>query len=125
MLAAAQRVRHGQLTIALPDGERVVVGAADGSGPAGEIRIHDQQGVLRMFLGGETGAGEAYMDGLWSSPDLPALLKVAAINREALALTRGWWRRPLQLPRTIGHRLRRNTHLRGEPQHPASLRPGQ
>ena len=27
-----------------------------------------------MILNGEMGAGEGYMDGLWSSPDLPALL---------------------------------------------------
>ena len=26
----------------------------------------------RMILNGEMGAGEAYMDGHWSSPDLPA-----------------------------------------------------
>ncbi len=107
MLAAAQRIRVGLLTIVLPDGSREVVGQR--GGPEAEIRIHDERGVLRMFLGGETGAGEAYMDGLWSSPDLPALLKLAARNRDALALTSGWWRRPLQIPRILAHRGRRNT----------------
>jgi cyclopropane-fatty-acyl-phospholipid synthase len=62
-----------------------------------------------MLLGGEIGAGEAYMDGLWSSPDLPALLTVAALNREALALPKGWWRLPFHLSRTLAHRARRNT----------------
>ena len=109
LLAAAQRVRVGRLTIVLPDGSRTVVGASDGSGPAGEIRIHDERAVLRLFLGGETGAGEAYMAGLWSSPDLAALMTVAALNREGLALTSGWWRLPLQLRRVVAHRLRRNT----------------
>ena len=108
-LTAARRIRVGQLTIVLPDGSREVVGAPDGSGPRAAIRIHDERAVIRMFLGGETGAGEAWMDGSWSSPDLPALLKLAARNRDALALTRGWWRRPLQVPRIVGHRLRRNT----------------
>ena len=37
------------------------------------------------------------MDGLWSSPDLPALLRLAARNREALALSGGWFRVPAQL----------------------------
>jgi cyclopropane-fatty-acyl-phospholipid synthase len=62
-----------------------------------------------MLLGGEIGAGEAYMDGLWSSPDLPALLRVAALNREALALLMGWWRLPLRIKNALAHRARRNT----------------
>ena len=49
------------------------------------------------------------MDGLWSSPDLAGLLRWAALNRESLALSTGWFRRPAQLRRTIAHRLRRNT----------------
>jgi cyclopropane-fatty-acyl-phospholipid synthase len=109
MLGAARRIQVGRLTIVLPDGSHEVVGASDGSGPRAEIRIHDERAVMRMFLGGETGAGEAWMDGSWSSPDLPALLKLAARNRDALALSRGWWRLPLQIPRIVGHRLRRNT----------------
>jgi cyclopropane-fatty-acyl-phospholipid synthase len=62
-----------------------------------------------MLLGGETGGGEAYMDGLWSSPDLAALLRLAAANRSVLALSTGWWRWPAQLARTLTHRARRNT----------------
>ena len=49
------------------------------------------------------------MDGLWSSPDLGALLRLAAREREALALAGGWFRVPGQIGRTIAHRLRRNT----------------
>ena len=49
------------------------------------------------------------MDGLWSSPDLAALLRLAARNREALALSAGWFRVPAQLARTVAHRARRNT----------------
>ena len=49
------------------------------------------------------------MDGLWSSPDLPALLRFAAVNRASLALAEGWWRVPVQLQRTLAHRARRNS----------------
>ena len=31
------------------------------------------------------------------------------VNRSSLALAEGWWRVPLQLPRTLAHRARRNT----------------
>jgi cyclopropane-fatty-acyl-phospholipid synthase len=106
--AAAARMRVGCLTVVLPDGSREVFGDRS-STERGEIAIHDNAALVRMLVGGETGGGEAYMDGLWSSPDLAALLRVAALNREALALSAGWWRVPVQLRRTIAHRLRRNT----------------
>jgi cyclopropane-fatty-acyl-phospholipid synthase len=61
-----------------------------------------------MILNGEIGAGESYMDGQWSSPDLPALLKLAALNRDALGLNR-WMQLPLRLPHLRAHRSRRNT----------------
>jgi cyclopropane-fatty-acyl-phospholipid synthase len=108
MLGAARRIRVGCLVVVLPDGSRLVHG--DPASPhRGEIRVHDTSAAVRMLLGGEIGAGEAYMDGLWSSPDLPALLRVAALNREALALPQGWWRVPVRLRKTLAHRARRNT----------------
>lgn len=107
-VAAARRVRVGSLTIILPDGTRHMFGDR-ASELRGEIHVHDRQALVRMLLGGETGGGEAYMDGLWSSPDLAGLLRWAALNREALALSAGWWRAPAQLSRTLAHRRRRNT----------------
>ncbi|MBM4407956.1 MAG: class I SAM-dependent methyltransferase [Chloroflexi bacterium] len=107
-LAAAAKIRVGCLTIVLPDGSRRVVGDRSSSRQA-EIRFHDEAALAHMLLHGETGAGEAYVDGGWSSPDLVALLELAALNREDLALSAGWWRVPGQLGRTAAHRLRRNT----------------
>jgi len=108
MLAAVRRIEVGRLVVVLPDGSRRVFDGA-AAGPVAEMRIHDTAAVLRMLVGGDTGAGEAYVDGLWSSPDLPALLRLAARNRDALALSRGWWRLPLRLRRTLAQRARRNT----------------
>jgi cyclopropane-fatty-acyl-phospholipid synthase len=107
-LTAARRIAVGRLTVVLPDGSRRVFGDPTSELRA-EIRIHDPQALVRLLLGGETGGGEAYMDGLWSSPDLAALLRLAARNREALAMSAGWFRVPLQLRRTVAHRVRRNT----------------
>ncbi|HYL40630.1 MAG TPA: cyclopropane-fatty-acyl-phospholipid synthase family protein, partial [Candidatus Binatus sp.] len=108
MLAAAQRIRHGRLVVGLPDGETRAFGDAT-SGPSAELQVRDIGAARRILLGGELGAGEAYMDGLWSSPDLAALAKVASVNRDGLGLTRGWWRLPAKLAKTVSHRLRRNT----------------
>ena len=110
-LAAASRIRFGQLTVVMPDGRRRVFGDA-ASARRAEIRIHDMDAAVRILLHGETGAGEAYMDGQWSSPDLEALIELAALNRSSLALTKGWWRVPLQVPRVLAHRARRNSRER-------------
>jgi cyclopropane-fatty-acyl-phospholipid synthase len=107
-LEVARRISVGRLTIALPDGSRQTFGERDGE-PVAEIQVRDIGAVWQILLGGETGAGEAYVDGRWTSPDLAALLRLAALNREALALSSGWLRAPLQVPRTIAHRARRNT----------------
>jgi cyclopropane-fatty-acyl-phospholipid synthase len=108
LLAAASRIRVGRLDVTLPDGRRRTFGDP-ASAERGEMVIHDPEAYIRMLLGGETGAGEAYVDGLWSSPDLTAVIRVGALNREALELSSGLLRAPDQLRRTVAHRLRRNT----------------
>ena len=107
-LAAASRITIGRLTVVLPDGRRRIFGDPTSARRA-EIHVHDAEAAVRILLHGETGAGEAYMDGQWSSPDLVALIELAALNRSALSLSAGWWRLPLELPRRLAHRARRNT----------------
>jgi cyclopropane-fatty-acyl-phospholipid synthase len=107
-LAAARRIRTGCLAVELPDGARHVFGDR-ASARRAEIRVHDMAALQRILVNGETGAGEGYMDGLWSSPDLVALIELASLNRASLALSAGWWRVPGQLVRTLAHRARRNT----------------
>jgi cyclopropane-fatty-acyl-phospholipid synthase len=105
---AARRIRFGQLVVVLPDGRRETFGDPATTRRA-EIHVHDMDALARMLLHGETGAGEAYMDGQWSSPDLEALIELAALNRSALSLNQGWWRNLLGVPRRLGHLGRSNT----------------
>jgi cyclopropane-fatty-acyl-phospholipid synthase len=107
-LAAVRRIRVGCLTVVMPDGARYVFGDRS-SEKRGEIRFRNGAALVHMLLHGETGGGEEYMDGGWSSPDLPALLELAALNRDALRLSSGWWRVPAKAQRTLAHRARRNT----------------
>lgn len=107
-LAAAARVRQGCLTVELPDGSKRLFG--DAASPLrGELRIHDVEALRWILLGGEVGGGEAYVEGLWSSPDLVGLITLAVANRHELALSKGWWRIPARLGRTVVHRRNRNT----------------
>jgi cyclopropane-fatty-acyl-phospholipid synthase len=107
-LAAASRIRRGCLSLKLPDGSRRVFGD-ESSELRGEMHIHDMEALRRLLLGGEVGGGEAYMEGLWSSPDLVALISLAVANRTDLALSKGWWRVPARVIRTVDHRRNRNT----------------
>ncbi len=107
-LSAASRIKVGRLTVQLPDGSRRIFGERE-SDLRGEMHIHDPEALRRLLVGGEVGGGEAYMDGLWSSPDLVALISLAVANRHALALSKGWWRIPGRISRTLAHRRNRNT----------------
>ncbi len=108
VLGLGGQVRIGRLDVVLPDGARVTFGDV-GSELAAEIRVHDSEAFVRLLMGGATGAGEAYMAGLWSSPDLTRVLEVGALNRRAAAVSGGWWRWPAHLRRMLLHRSRRNT----------------
>jgi cyclopropane-fatty-acyl-phospholipid synthase len=108
LLEGASRIRVGRLDIAFPDGRRRTFGEPDSADHA-EIVVHDAAAFARMLIGGETGAGEAYVEGLWSSPDVTRVIRVGALNREAMNLSSGWLRVPDQVRRRIAHRLRRNT----------------
>ena len=108
LFAAASRIRVGRLTVVLPDGSSRAFGDP-ASETRGEIVLHDRAAMVRLLVDGETGAGEGYMAGEWSSPDLAGLLHLAALNRQELSLVGGWWRMPTQAMRIVAHRLRRNT----------------
>ena len=107
-LGFGSQVRVGRLDVVLQDGSRRTFG--ERSSPlSAEIRVHDSGAYVRLLLGGATGAGEAYMDGLWSSPDLTRVLELGALNRRSTATSGGWWRAPARLRRSLMHRARRNT----------------
>jgi len=48
------------------------------------IAVHDERFFTRMLLGGDDAAGDAYVDGDWSSPDLVAVVRLAARNLDTL-----------------------------------------
>ncbi len=48
------------------------------------IRIHDPRFYSEVAFGGSIGAGEAYMQGFWSTDDLTAAMRILLQNREVL-----------------------------------------
>ena len=77
------RITVGRLVVRLPSGDEVEArGPVDG--PDATVVLHNWKVLRQLLLGGDIGFAEAYMDGQWSSPDLPALIELAALNQDAL-----------------------------------------
>ncbi len=100
-------LRHGQLLIVEGD-ERLQFGNAS-SPLVGEIHVHDSAAWGLVASGGSIGAGEAFIHGYWTSPDLTAVVRVFVSNLDVLdAMERGLARLNRPLVRAL-HWLNRNT----------------
>ncbi len=107
VLALLAHLRAGQLTL-VEGRQRLVFGHGS---PQATVEVCSPQ-VWPMLLHGSRGMAEAYMGGLWASPDLTALVRVAARNITGL----DEWRRrlaPARIPLQAARGIRaRNTRVR-------------
>jgi len=82
VLRQLAQLKHGQLVL-IEDGERRVFGSA-GAKLLGEIHILDAATWGLVASNGSIGAGEAFIHGYWSTPDLTAVVRVFVSNLEVL-----------------------------------------
>ncbi|QXI27725.1 SAM-dependent methyltransferase [Pseudomonas vanderleydeniana] len=80
-------LRHGQLLV-VEDGERQLFGQP-GSGLLGEIHVQDPAAWGLVAGNGSIGAGEAFIHGYWTSPDLTAVIRVFVSNLDVLDAMEG------------------------------------
>lgn len=73
----------GRLLVTLPDGARIDHRGTQ-PGPEATLAVNRWSTFARVVTGGSNGFAEAYMDGTWSSPDLPKLLEWFDRNGAAL-----------------------------------------
>ncbi len=107
MLMLATRLGRGSLTVVLPDG-RCVRCSGPQPGPSAELILHDASFASRLLRGGALAVGEAYIDGDFDSPDLTALIELAAVNGDILDATldgKPW----IRCARSFFHWLNRNS----------------
>ena len=97
----------GRLRIVLPNGG-VIARRGKEQGDAAEMEIHHGRGLRRILFDGEKGFVDGFLDGDWSTPDLPALLGFFLAN-EAAFKTRKRNSRLTDLRSRVMHRLRANT----------------
>jgi cyclopropane-fatty-acyl-phospholipid synthase len=84
--------RRGLLEVREPGGAVARFGEVDGSAPLHAVLEVHSPTFYRRLLRGSVGLAEAHMDGLWASPDLVTLVRLAARNGEALDRPRRWLR---------------------------------
>ncbi len=108
MLKMALMLEVGTLTMILPDGAEHR--AIAGEGPDATIIIRHPRAVRRLATGGSLGLAEAYLDGLWESPDIRAVMALAAANEEAWEATLNG-RRLTRMFAKLLHALRPNTRM--------------
>ncbi len=106
VLKLLQRLRHGTLTVELPDGSVRHFGS--GEGLAASLKLHNWNVCAAAMKSGDIGFAEGYIAGDWSTPDLSALLRVFIANRREMedVIYGTWFGR---LVYRIKHLLNRNT----------------
>ncbi len=101
-----RHLRHGTLTVHLPDGHTVVAG--DGRGEQVSITLRNWNVCSQALKSGDIGFAETYIAGDWTTSDLPKLLKLFIANRKAMdAVIYGTWAGRLLY--RLKHMLNRNT----------------
>ncbi len=100
-------ISHGRMRLVFPDGGGVDF-CGDKPGPEATVTLKRWRAVTRAARGGDVGMAEAYLDGDWTTPDLTAVIRLAARNLVALdEAIRG--SALIALLNRLRHRLRENS----------------
>jgi len=99
VLRLLESMPFGELELTLPDGStQWFRGKSTALAPAqsahrAQITIHDLRALSLAVSRGDIGFGEAYIQGLWSTTNLTALLRLLIINRDAIerVIYGRWW----------------------------------
>jgi cyclopropane-fatty-acyl-phospholipid synthase len=104
--ALLSRIHAGRLTIVTPSGIQLSYG--NNNGPEGVLVLRRWRTLRRLLFQGDIAFAEAYIDGDWDSPDLPALIELAGLNMPTLseAFDANWFQR---LRNRVMHRMNANT----------------
>jgi len=83
LFAILSRLRYGRVEIVVPGGQRFSFPGAL-PGPDAALELQDWQVCGEILRRGDIGFAETYLAGRWTTPDLTAVLSVAAMNNGAL-----------------------------------------
>ena len=106
------KLQVGSLTLREGDEAKVFGSISDSSAPHAEVHVHDTDLYRRILTGGSIAAGETFIEGMWSSPDLTEVTRAFSANMamlEAMSDKQNWLAR---LALKLSHWARRNTSTR-------------
>lgn len=108
ILGVLKNLNGAGLTLREPGEDAVFFG--DAAAPLqGEIEVHNLRAYRRVLLGGSIAAGESYIDGDWTTPNLTAVLQLLAENMklvDKIEARLSWLSTPLN---KLIHLFRRNS----------------
>jgi cyclopropane-fatty-acyl-phospholipid synthase len=104
-LRLLERLDHGSLELAFPDGQRALFGRG---APVSDLRLANWKMFPATLRGGDVGFAESFVAGDWTSGDLPRLLAFMLRNRAAAErlIYGSYWGTLLA---RVRHLLHRNT----------------
>jgi cyclopropane-fatty-acyl-phospholipid synthase len=104
-----KQLQGGRLAV-FEDGKVTAYGSLQGEDAINAtITVNDRVAWERVVTRGSIGAAEAYMDGLWTSPDPTQVVRLLVRNREVLEGLDGQHSRVARLALKAVHALNRNT----------------
>lgn len=88
-----KRLKHGTLSVQLPDGGTVLFGSPGEGDLRAAVRLRNWNVCAAAMKSGDIGFAESYIEGHWSTPDLTELLKFFIVNRDEVeqVIYGTWW----------------------------------
>jgi len=112
MLKVLAKLQVGSLVLKEP-GETLTFGTHDDpNAPHAEVHVHDNDLYRRILTGGSIAAGETFIEGLWSSPDLTAVTRAFSANMAMLEALSDRQQFLASAALKVSHWARRNTTAR-------------
>jgi cyclopropane-fatty-acyl-phospholipid synthase len=110
LLKVLSHIKVGSVTI--HDGEDTHhFGKAGVAGePQAEIVVHNRAAFGKVLTGGTVAAGEAYIDGDWSTPNLTEVTRLFSANLESMETMESKQHWYTKLALKVAHSMNRNTH---------------
>ena len=110
-LKLLQRLRHGTLTVKLPDGSVQRFGS--GQHPQASLHLLNWNVCRAALKSGDIGFAESYIAGDWTTPHLTDLLQIFIVNRKEVEdVIYGTWLG--RFAYRVQHFLRRNTKVNSQ-----------